>query len=95
MGNSDSILKRRRLTLECVYLSLIPFGVGVYGNCTLLILAVDYQLQPKGSVKTISSPEYEEACNALLETECVCGCCVVKFSPSIPAMPFHLECVHR
>lgn len=42
MGNSDSILKRRRLTLECVYLSLIPFGVGVYGNYTLLILAVDY-----------------------------------------------------
>lgn len=80
MGNSDSNFKQRRLTLKCFYLSLNPFGVQVYGNCTLLILAVDYQLQPKGSVKTISATGCEEAWNALLETECVHRCCVLKFS---------------
>lgn len=42
MGNSDRNLKKKRLTLECFYLSLMPFGVGVCGNCTLQILAVDY-----------------------------------------------------
>lgn len=95
MGRSDSNLKMRRFTLGCVYLSLMPFSVGVCGNCTLLILAVDYQLYPKGSGITSSSPGCEKACNSLLETECACRCCVVKFSSqSIPATPFHLECVH-
>jgi len=39
MANFDSSLQNSRLTLECPSLILMPFGVGVYGNGTLPVVA--------------------------------------------------------